>query len=491
MSLIVCLDCTYYTGSILYQFLFLSYIKGINVILTCPFYNKNDTLVKKYNIIPWDKKLVTADDILILNDIYCIQFYKDLEVKPRKTIMWFHNGYESMNDLVSEMVLRKTINFTTVEELKKIISNIDTICVVNKQQEFFFDRKAIIIPTPVIKIPYIKKRNVKLKLLSVGTFCPRKDQLTLISIYEESELNNEFALLGMELNHPQGKYLDYNKLCVSAAKKCKLYKSTDSKQFYIDYDIFVFLSKSEQAPLVILEALKYGLPVLTTTCGNVKDLIIDGVNGFIVTPDNIIEKLKIVINHYDEFSKNTLITLNKYYIEHISKIDLWKTIILYPKKIIIDFDNTIVDFETRFVERWNYMYDDNRKDMKFILGKKVHDDFFIDFYEKVIPLDNSIEALKELLHHNYIITIASVCENMDVVEQKKIWIRRYLGDVWVDRFIPVFTDDKSSLDFDILIDDRDPAATIVYKQHYNSGTFTWSQDFLKIISDEKSSHINK
>ena len=105
----------------------------------------------------WNPGIVTENDILIINDPYCIQAYKDLNIKPRRTIMWFHNGYETMKHLVDEMVKRKTIDFDSVEEFEMIVSTIECLCIVNIQQPMFFNRQATLLPTPVTRVQYKKK----------------------------------------------------------------------------------------------------------------------------------------------------------------------------------------------------------------------------------------------------------------------------------------------------------------------------------------------
>jgi glycosyltransferase involved in cell wall biosynthesis len=48
------------------------------------------------------------------------------------------------------------------------------------------------------------------------------------------------------------------------------------------YDFLVQLSDTEGMPMVILEALSVGLPVITTNYPSAKELITNGVNGYIV-----------------------------------------------------------------------------------------------------------------------------------------------------------------------------------------------------------------
>ncbi len=67
----------------------------------------------------------------------------------------------------------------------------------------------------------------------------------------------------------------------------------------IESDVFVFTpNKPEGHPLVIVEALASGLPVISTNMGAITESVIDGINGFIVdtgSPVQISEKIKLLI----------------------------------------------------------------------------------------------------------------------------------------------------------------------------------------------------
>lgn len=77
-----------------------------------------------------------------------------------------------------------------------------------------------------------------------------------------------------------------------------------SKKNVEDYlnksDIYVSASKTEGLPLSILEAMACGLPVVATDAGGTKDIVQNGVNGFLVgidDEDNLKQALQKLINN--------------------------------------------------------------------------------------------------------------------------------------------------------------------------------------------------
>jgi len=59
---------------------------------------------------------------------------------------------------------------------------------------------------------------------------------------------------------------------------------SDLSQFYRSIDVFVLPSFSEGLPLVVLEAMAAGVPVVATRVGGVPEVIVDGYNGLLVDP---------------------------------------------------------------------------------------------------------------------------------------------------------------------------------------------------------------
>lgn len=61
----------------------------------------------------------------------------------------------------------------------------------------------------------------------------------------------------------------------------------EKERLFLESDIFVFPTHDEAFGLVNLEAMRAGLPVVSSDEGSIPEFVIDGVNGYIVDPKNI------------------------------------------------------------------------------------------------------------------------------------------------------------------------------------------------------------
>ncbi|MFH1831629.1 MAG: glycosyltransferase [bacterium] len=62
---------------------------------------------------------------------------------------------------------------------------------------------------------------------------------------------------------------------------------TDAYRFYSIFDCLAFSSQSEGLSIALLEGLAFGLPIITTHESAYHDVLIDGINGFLVLVNNI------------------------------------------------------------------------------------------------------------------------------------------------------------------------------------------------------------
>ena len=84
----------------------------------------------------------------------------------------------------------------------------------------------------------------------------------------------------------------------------------DLPTLYKESDVFILPSHAEGFPNVILEALNYGLPIISTNVGGIADSVIDNYNGFIFEPrdkEKLYESIKHLASSVERrelFSKN-------------------------------------------------------------------------------------------------------------------------------------------------------------------------------------------
>lgn len=160
--------------------------------------------------------------------------------------------------------------------------------------------------------------------------------------------------------------------------------------------------------------------------------------------------------------------------------------------VLIDMDNTIVDYDKEFAKRWAELrpgedilpklrsrehfeiernFDEGSQDVvkKIMLSE--------DFFIKLQEIEGAIAALKEMESLGLQIllcTSPSTFQYEASAANKYAWVRKYLGEDWMARL--VVTRDKSVVKGCVLIDDKpsvkgasiDPVwSHIVFEQPYN------------------------
>ncbi|MBM3894432.1 glycosyltransferase family 4 protein [Candidatus Dependentiae bacterium] len=150
-----------------------------------------------------------------------------------------------------------------------------------------------ICPVPVeIKLQEIKETGPRIHLLAVGRFTdPRKNLSMLLAVCEKLCQNDDMVFCDIVGRFPEEDplVLDVQKRFagriifhgfVSQQKLDELYKKA-----------FVFVITSDQEGLGIagLDALSWGVPVVSTRCGGVLDYVIPGMTGFLVNLNEVEE----------------------------------------------------------------------------------------------------------------------------------------------------------------------------------------------------------
>jgi glycosyltransferase involved in cell wall biosynthesis len=91
----------------------------------------------------------------------------------------------------------------------------------------------------------------------------------------------------------------------------------DLKRLYEQSDIFVLPSRGDLSPVVILEAMAMELPVISTNVGGIRELVGDGVTGFVIPPDDeetLASRLRVLVSDGSlrrQFGKEARITVER------------------------------------------------------------------------------------------------------------------------------------------------------------------------------------
>ena len=114
---------------------------------------------------------------------------------------------------------------------------------------------------------YFFKKFKGLKILNIGRLTDQKDQITIIkslTILKRKKINFRCSIIG------KGAY--YN-ILMSEIKRLKLTKNikligfrNNAEKYISQSDIFVLSSKFEGLPNVLIEAQKYGVPIISSNC---------------------------------------------------------------------------------------------------------------------------------------------------------------------------------------------------------------------------------
>lgn len=166
--------------------------------------------------------------------------------------------------------------------------------------------KTIAIPNfiDLSKYPFIKKTSFSPKLLWVRSFHSIYNPTLAIQVIKELHKkypNVSLCMVGPDKDGSLEK-------CQLLAKELNLVSNISfpgfiSKKELVclskEFDIFINTTNFDNTPISILEAMAFGLPVISTNVGGLPFLIENGKDGFLVPPsdkDAFIEKILLIMN---------------------------------------------------------------------------------------------------------------------------------------------------------------------------------------------------
>ncbi|MFN8436183.1 MAG: glycosyltransferase family 4 protein [Cytophagales bacterium] len=209
----------------------------------------------------------------------------------RKTVIYHSHGSEL------KMFYDKSPNILK-SWLKHFFNNVDVIICLSVQWEKFFNdnfspKKIIILENIVDQQPSNslkpKSDTLPLKILFLGAIGNRKgifDLLETLKTHKNAWENNlKLTIGGNGEVEKLEKFITENQLekmvsfagWVTGNKKLELLNT---------HDIYVLPSYNEGLPLSILEAMSFGMPVISTNVGGIPEVVKTNRNGVLIHPGN-------------------------------------------------------------------------------------------------------------------------------------------------------------------------------------------------------------
>lgn len=151
---------------------------------------------------------------------------------------------------------------------------------------------------------YLSLENRPLKLLNVASLDKRKNQLLILqtlNLLKQHEI--ELHLVGKESED------GYLQMLQEYAKNYNLnvffHGFCNPKPFYKECDIFILSSLREGFPLVTLEAMSYGTPIITTKCGGAIEQVVNNHNGIMIDTNiqDLSRSIEFFIHNPQEIEK--------------------------------------------------------------------------------------------------------------------------------------------------------------------------------------------
>lgn len=228
-----------------------------------------------------------------------------------------------------------------IRKISNCYYNIDYLCALTttlkNDYELFFKKnphtKVVLLPNMLTVMPHEKSNLNNKNIITVSRLDYGKRNNEIIEAFSKLE-DKECKLFII------GDGAEYNNLD-NLIKDLELedrvfllgYKNQDEiKKYMLESCLFLMASVTEGLPMVLLEAMSYGVPCIAyRTESGVLDIIDDGINGFVIEnrdSSKYVEKINLVlsdINLRKKLGKNSSVKAREFYSDNVLKI--WEKIL--------------------------------------------------------------------------------------------------------------------------------------------------------------------
>lgn len=174
----------------------------------------------------------------------------------------------------------------------KTLNKCDCIIALSDSWKEWFEQtihhKNVVVIKNVIAPPHIHKvAHDRFTLLFLGRLGYRKGIYDLLDVLiaHKNEFQGKLELFfGGDGDVEQVKEIIY-KNGLEEIAQYQGWVDGDKKESLLNMaDAYILPSYNEGLPISVLEAMSYGLPIISTKVGGIPEIIADGVNGYLITP---------------------------------------------------------------------------------------------------------------------------------------------------------------------------------------------------------------
>lgn len=203
----------------------------------------------------------------------------------------FHIFYDKVSKIIKKFIT-KTFNIADLvivlsPSWKKYIS------------EKISDSKILILDNPIVIKDIQNTSNKIINVLFMGRLGARKGTYDIIE--SGKYIKNKDVIINL---YGDGNIEEFKRLITKNDLQDKIkvngWVSGDKKEeVFKSSDILILPSYNEGLPISILEAIAYGMPIISTPVGGIPEAVEDCVNGFLIQPGDfkaLAEKIDILAN---------------------------------------------------------------------------------------------------------------------------------------------------------------------------------------------------
>ncbi|MEI7475084.1 MAG: glycosyltransferase family 4 protein [bacterium] len=202
----------------------------------------------------------------------------------KKTIINFHSCNPTLFYKDDAPIIKQFI--------KIILDNVDLILVLSNQWKEIIANKTsnknieVLYNPIVIKTP-VDSYNEVVNILFMGRIGQRKGAYDIIEAAKLlRDQNIKITMCGDGEVSQIREIVSQNSL-ENIINVSGWIKGKDVEDAYKNADIFILPSYNEGLPMSILEAMSYGLPIISTNIAGIPEQVIENENGFLITPGDV------------------------------------------------------------------------------------------------------------------------------------------------------------------------------------------------------------